>query len=193
MIRLVDHLEDYSRKNNIRIDGFVELPNETNETLHVKVTKLIQDKLQIKDVKIDNIHRLSGNKKDQSTPRTIITRFSNQFHRDSTIKNKMKLKGTGIFINEDLCENTIKARREKMDQFKQAKSSGKIAFFNGKNLVVRERRHNPAENNLQPSNTPTKAVSELIEAFTPTPKDTNIGPQVQPSPALNDRLRSSQS
>ena len=141
----LDHLEDYSRKNNIRIDGFVELPNETNETLHVKVTKLIEDKLQIKDVKIDNIHRLSGNKKDQSTPRTIITRFSNQFHRDSTMKNKMKLKGTGIFINEDLCENTIKARREKMDQFKQAKSSGKIAFFNGKNLVVRERRHNPAE------------------------------------------------
>ena len=60
----LDNLEDYSRKNNIRIDGFEEPPNETKEVLHVKIKKLLEDKLQIKDVNIDNIHRLFGDKKN---------------------------------------------------------------------------------------------------------------------------------
>ena len=132
----LDYLEDYSRKNNIRIDGFEE-PH---------------------------------------------------FDRDSAMKNKMKLKGTGIYMNEDLCENTLKARKDKMDQFKQAKLSGKTAFFNGKTLIIREKRINNADNNLQPCNTPARPVSELIETFTPASNESNVTTQLQHSPALNNRL-----
>ena len=131
-------------------------------------------------------------KKKQSTPRTVFARFSNHFDRDSAMKNKMKLKGTGIYMNEDLCENTLKARKDKMDQFKQSKLSGKTAFFNGKTLIIREKRINNADNNLQPCNTPARPVSELIETFTPASNESNVTTQLQHSPALNNRLRSSQ-
>ena len=189
----LDNIEDYSRKNNIRIDGIAELPNETNEVLHVKVKKLLEEKLQIQNVNLDNIHRLSANKRIQGAPRTIITRFSNQWTRDNIMKKKMKLKGTGIFLNEDVSENTLLARRDQMDLYKQAKSSGKIAFFNGKRLIIRERKLISTTNSNQQGTTSAGAVSELINTFTPKPcEDENaVKPETTPL-GLKNRLRSNQ-
>ena len=186
----LDNLENYSRKNNIRIDGVEEPSSETNEMLHVKVKKLIEEKLQSKNVDFETIHRLPVNKGQTSTPRTIIARLTNYRTRDDIMKNKSKLKGTGIYLNEDLSENTMKARKEKLEEFKKARSLGKIAFFKGKNLIVRERRNDAEAKNLGQKTPPPRAVSELVDVF--TPKTQEVGAEKQ-SVNLNDNQTSGRS
>ena len=197
MIKLeekIDGFEDYSRRNNIRIDGVEDAPSETNELLQVKVTKLFEEKLQIKNVSIDSIHRLAANKRHPTAPRTIITRLSNFRTRDDIMRNKSKLKGTGIYFNEDLSENTNKARNEKIEEFKRARSLGKIAYFKGRNLVIRDRHIATGSSR---NNTPPRPVSELVEVFTPITQvdrergqDKNLNHN---NDSVRDRLRSNNS
>ena len=161
----LDDMEDYSRRNNIRIDGIEDCPNETTEVLQVKVRKILEDKLQLKDIPIDRIHRVPRNPVGSSSSRTVITRFSTHSTRDACMRNKWRLKNTGIFINEDLCENTIKSRKEKLEQYKRARSVGKVAYFSGKRLVVKERQNK--QNRDRESYTPPKGVTQLVNVFTP--------------------------
>ena len=65
-------LEDRSRRNNLRIDGIEEIPNETWEDCEIKIQELIKNKLKINEhIEIDRCHRLLK-KKNQNRPRTII-------------------------------------------------------------------------------------------------------------------------
>ena len=53
-------LEDRSRRNNLRIDGIDETPNETREDCKTKIQELIKDKLKMNEhIEIDRCHRLS--------------------------------------------------------------------------------------------------------------------------------------
>ena len=167
----VDSLEDYSRRNNVRIDGIEEPPNETSEILHVKVKKIFEEKLQLKNVNIDTIHRLSANRSQPAAPRTIITKLSNYRTRDDIMRNKSKLKGTGIYLNEDLSDNTNKIRKEKMEEYKKARSLGKIAYFKGRNLVIKERKTRVDTRNEGRNSSPPRAVSELVTVFTPNAQE----------------------
>ena len=56
-------LEDRSRRNNLRIDGIKEEPNETWEACEKKIQDIIADKMGIEsDVKIDRCHRIGPRK-----------------------------------------------------------------------------------------------------------------------------------
>ena len=61
--------------------------------------------------------------------------------------NAKKLKGTKIYINEDLSEGSLAKRNAQLPQLKQARSQGKIAFFNHTKLIIKEKvgLQNPVE------------------------------------------------
>ena len=103
-------------------------------------------------------------------PRTIIARLANNCSRDSVLKNAKNLKGSNIFINEDCSDGTAKARKDLYENMKTARQSGKIAFFRGKKLIVKERSKSPVRSS-RPHNltlaTPTANVSTLVQQFTP--------------------------
>ena len=135
-----DDLENFSRRNNIRVDGIKEQTAENKEKLQVEVHKILKDKMKLEGVEIVNIHRLPRKDDILSRPRTIIARLSKEGDRDVTMKNTWRLKNSGIFITEDVCENTAKLRRDKLPLLKEARNNGKIAFFNRSKLIIKNRR-----------------------------------------------------
>ena len=96
----VNSLEQYSRRNCLRIFGVVESDGENTSEL---VMELARNNLQvnIEQSDIDRSHRI-GRSHERGHPRDIIVKFTSYRVRDMVIKNRKKLKGTKIVIKEDL-------------------------------------------------------------------------------------------
>ena len=71
--KLID-LEDRSRRNNLRVDGIKERPNETWEDCKKGLHTLFEESLGIEEeVVIERAHRVKTDKiKKGNTPRTIV-------------------------------------------------------------------------------------------------------------------------
>lgn len=137
--RRLNYQEDYNRRNNIRISGFQEKPGgETWEETAQAVSKLLEDKLQLPPMKLERAHRTGPS--IPSRTRTVVARFERYGDREAVIRNARKLKGTGIFINEDLCPASQELKKKQFPQIKQARE-GKIAFFRHTKLIIRERNN----------------------------------------------------
>ena len=68
----VRSLEDYSRRQNVIVEGLNEKSDENRETLQASVSRFFQDKLNVRP-DIDVIHRIGRQTKEK--PRPIIVRF----------------------------------------------------------------------------------------------------------------------
>uniref|UniRef100_A0A8D9E972 Zinc finger DNA binding protein n=1 Tax=Cacopsylla melanoneura TaxID=428564 RepID=A0A8D9E972_9HEMI len=99
-------LEQYTRRNNLRIFGLKE---ENKEDVEIKVLKVLNEKLNIPINKddIEACHR-TGRLDNAKGGRNIIVRFVSRKVRDNVFRNKRLLKDTRIFINEDLTEANLK-------------------------------------------------------------------------------------
>ena len=132
-----NYQEDYSRRNNLQIVGVEEHQDETWEQTASQVTKLLDNKMQLQNVEVERAHRV-GRRTDQR-PRPIIACFTRFCDREAVLRNAAKLRGTSIYVNEDLCSASQRIRKEKMPMLKQARSDGKIAYFRHTRLVIKER------------------------------------------------------
>ncbi|KAK9685259.1 hypothetical protein QE152_g38176 [Popillia japonica] len=98
----IDNLEQYTRRNNLRISGLAE---EHDENLERKVIAFCKDKLgvTIESKNIDGVHRLGKADKSKSS-RPITIQFTNHGCKKNIIKSRSKLKHFKeiFFINEDL-------------------------------------------------------------------------------------------
>ena len=100
--RRLNQLEQYTRRNSLRIHG---LPESAQESTDALVCKLAEEKLGIKVTpdEIDRSHRVSSpSSNTQQKPRQIIVKFCSYRTRSSLMKARSKLKGTNIYLNEDL-------------------------------------------------------------------------------------------
>ena len=104
-----NYQEDYSRRNNVRIAGLQELQAETWEQTIVEISKLLEEKLQLPNIEMERAHRI-GQRRDNQ-PRQVIARFARYSDREAVIRNAAKLRGTKIYINEDLCPASQELRR----------------------------------------------------------------------------------
>ena len=59
------------------------------------------------------------------------------------LKSAPKLKGTKIFINEDLSRAALDIRRRKLDELKEKRAQGYIAYFSGINIITKAKTDNP--------------------------------------------------
>ena len=108
-------LEDRSRRNNLRVDGIEESPDETWETCENKIKKVIKEKLDIDaDVELDRCHRMG--KKRGNRPRTVVCRFTKFKDKQCVLSHARKLKGTGIYIYEDFSQDTMELRKSLWEQ-----------------------------------------------------------------------------
>ena len=94
-----NNLEQYTRRNNLRISGIPETQNEDTDVL---VTSLAKEKLgvNISPGDIDRSHRI-GKRLPEGT-RSIIVKFISYKSRNEVIRNRRKLKGSKTVIREDL-------------------------------------------------------------------------------------------
>lgn len=134
----MNYQEDYSRRNNIRISGVQELNSEqTWEQTAAVVTSLLQDKLQLPDLELERAHRV-GQHRD-GRPRPIVARFSRFCDREAVMRSARKLRGTNVYLNDDLCAASQAIKNAQLPQLKQARALGKIAYFRHTKLIVKER------------------------------------------------------
>ena len=105
--KLID-LEDRSRRNNLRVDGIKERPNETWKDCENELRTLFKESLGIEDeVVIERAHRVKTDKsKKSNTARAIVCRILNCKDKVKILRNIKKLKNKNSFINEDFCQAT---------------------------------------------------------------------------------------
>ena len=91
--------EQFSRRQNVRVTGFVE---EEEENCAQKFVNLCREKigLDVNDDIVDRAHRVG--KKEEGANRAIIVRLKTHKDKLTILRNRKNLKGSGFYINEDL-------------------------------------------------------------------------------------------
>ena len=130
----LNDLEQYSRKNNIRISGLTETGSETAEAATEKVIEKLNEKIPDLNLQLHHIdvaHRVGDKKKGRH--RQIIVKLNSRMKRDEILKNRRLFKGTNIFICEDLTKANqlvLTCLRKKMpDEVDQSWSKGGRLYY----------------------------------------------------------------
>lgn len=110
-----DELEQYQRRNCLRIFGEAERDGEDTDCIAISVAKKIGVQLELSD--IDRSHRV-GRKTNGGT-RPIIVKFTSYRKRREMFESKRKLKKTGVTIREDLTRMRLEVLRKAVESFGQ--------------------------------------------------------------------------
>ena len=127
-------IDDRSRRDNLRIDGLQDVENKTWEQTQKILNSMIQEELEIEDINIERAHRV-GNTSNTS-PRTVVAKFSNFKGKQLVLSAAKKLKGQNIYSNEDFSKKTMNIRKEKWKSVKSLRSQGKYAVLVYDKIVV---------------------------------------------------------
>ena len=120
------NLEDRSRRNNLRIDGIQESERENWDITEKKVLTLFKDQLEIDEsIEIDRGHRVGYI--NPNKPRTIVLRCLRYELKEEMKRCAKKLKGTGIYINDDFSRETLELRKALFQKATYLRSQGKGA------------------------------------------------------------------
>ena len=139
-MKIID-LEDRSRRNNLRVDGIKERPNETWENCKKELDTLFKEGLGIEDeVVIERAHRVkTGKSKKGSTPRTDVCKILNYKDKVKILRNTKTLKRKNICINEDFCQATFDHCKKLWIEVKRLREEGKIAYLQYRSIVVKRK------------------------------------------------------
>ena len=119
---------------------FYNLPEIEPENMTKMIHQLLEDKLGMKDVKvqvkIDRSHRLGRKREGNSKLRPIVAKFN--YHQDKEFirRNANKLKGTKIGISEQFQDKIARVRQALYLELKKAKAEGKRARIVKDKLII---------------------------------------------------------
>ena len=128
----LDH-EHNKRALNLIIFSFKEEVNE--DTLAISQTELY-NRLQIETclTEATRLGKLTENK-----GRLIRVKVSSTDQKHDILSKTSILKGTGIFINEDLIPEDQAELRKEVQKVKEARKEGKWAIIRNRKAVIRDR------------------------------------------------------
>ena len=129
-----DELEQYQRRNSIRIFGKEEEAGEDTDCIAIAVSQKLGVNVDLHD--IDRSHRVG--RKVAGKRRPIIVKFVSYRKRNEVFTAKRKLAGTGVTIREDLTRQRLQVLREAIQRFGQENVwslDGTIIIKNGNNKV----------------------------------------------------------
>ncbi|XP_065679760.1 uncharacterized protein LOC136094097 [Hydra vulgaris] len=133
-------LENRSRRNNLRLDGIFEKPNENWNECENAVKEMFKKQLKISnEIIIERAHRI-GQPKEDKKPRTIVLKLLNFQDKTKILDATKNLRGTGIYVNEDFAKETIESRRMLWEEVKMLRLEGKYAVIKYDKIVSREFR-----------------------------------------------------
>ena len=105
MYNRINDLEQYSRRNSLRIFGIKDLDRyESIDETEEKVIGMVRNKLGLNISKgdIDIAHRIGSYSRTGEYDRAIIVKFVSRKVKMSVLQNRRKLKGTPFRVSEDL-------------------------------------------------------------------------------------------
>ena len=145
----VDYLENQSRRNNLRLDGVAETPNESWDLTETKVRDTLVTKLGFTSTeagafRIERAHR-TGKSRVPPSPssraprpsRPIVFKLNSFKDREAILKRAKDRRPTGVFFNKDFSQRVLEARKRQLPDLKKHREEGKIAYFSYDRLVVR--------------------------------------------------------
>ncbi|ROT68913.1 hypothetical protein C7M84_012908 [Penaeus vannamei] len=163
--------------------------NETWEKSQSKAAAFLQRHFQLTP-EFERVHRV-GTLTRNAAPRDIVVRFTRYTDRDAVFQDRRKLANTrtGVYINEDLCRNSLEMRKAQMPALRAAKRDGKVAYFNYRKLVIKERQRSvrPREPSRQtapsvPSAPSSPPASPFMQRAPHFPSDSAWGQQEPRTP-----------
>ena len=91
VMKKLTELKDRSRRNNVRIDGIPETPNETWENCKDEVRRIIRNKLDINDdIEIHRCHGMGKFQRNKSKSRTVVCKFLRSKEKHKVLLNAKK-------------------------------------------------------------------------------------------------------
>lgn len=165
-----DILEQYSRRNTLRVSGVSEDAGEDviektlellNETMSVSPPISLEDVDRVHRVGKRSSHAIPSGGSNGSTPRThprqILIKFSSYRARERVMKRRSTLKGSTIFVNEDLTRN----RNAIVYKARQLKRNGKIddVWTHDGAIIFKDKNRT-----IHAAHSPSKA-EELMKSF----------------------------
>lgn len=132
-------LENFMKRNNLIIFGFKDAHNETHEELVNNVKQMLRTQLEIKieDHYINQIRRL-GNFVINKNILILLSLTSGQIKND-ILKQRSRLKGTDIFINNDLGREMQLVNKKLRIMQRELRSAGLRALVKGGGLLINEK------------------------------------------------------
>jgi len=132
-----DDVEQYTRRNNLRVFGIPETPGEDTDRLIVNLAKE-QLGVDLPLEAIERSHRVgsrpAARQGGRERHRPVIVRFCSYRDRRRVFQAKKKLKGTDISIKEDLTVGRLEVLRAAISRFglkNTWSTDGKIFWISG--------------------------------------------------------------
>lgn len=132
--RTVDECDGRWRKNNLLVFG-MKKDERDSRGWRERICLLLREKLGIWDVELEDVYPLGHN---ADSP--VLMRCKKQEDKARILKAKLGLKGTGIYINEDLTEKGRERRKVLDTRMKELKAQGKKVKMRNDGLLVNEER-----------------------------------------------------
>ena len=135
--KAVDQAEQYSRRNNLRISGYVEDNNENTDDIVMKMASDIGCDLQLSE--IDRSHRVGKPDAARTKQREILVKFTSYRARQKLYKKRTELKDkgyNGVFLNEDLTKLRSKVLFEARKVVKADRAKG--AWSSDGNILIKD-------------------------------------------------------
>jgi hypothetical protein len=185
----VNELEQYTRRNNVRIFGVSEEgENDKSEGEHhsdqvceKKVLQMLTKKLKVpvKSEDLEAVHRV-GKVEGREGPRALIVRFVNRKKRQEVISARKALKGSGVVIVDDMTRTNIQTFEavKRDDLCKEAwTSQGRIYMKTVTERIVRvetqSQLKDPKKRSLWASELPRRSVSSASASGSRRPNKKN--------------------
>jgi hypothetical protein len=132
----IRQLEDRQRRNNLRFEGVAENESESWDDSEMKIINILENNLNVNGAKIERAHRTG--KLNTGKPRTIVIKLLDYKDKIKILKNANKLKGSGIFINEDYSVETAIIRKKLFEERKIHRNNGKYCTVIYDKLIVKD-------------------------------------------------------
>ena len=134
----IEYLEQYSRRNTIRICGVAEDEDEDVTQEAMAVFEKISIPKPVAPTDIDRLHRV-GKKSSDKGPRPILVKFATYAARERVTKARRSLQDTDLYVNEDVTSERWKLLY-KLRKLKDEKKIDKVWTHDG--TVVVKDSHN---------------------------------------------------
>lgn len=108
-----DELEQYQRRQCLRVFGVKEEENENTDAICIDIAKKVGVNLDVSD--IDRSHRVG--RKETGKPRPIIVKFVSYRKRSELFQSKRLLKGSGFTLREDLTKQRLHLLNECIQKY----------------------------------------------------------------------------
>ena len=164
--------EAYSKRYNLKFFNIEEEPNETTQKLLSKVAQVTElMEIDLKDLLIDNIHRLPQTR--GKGPRPVIVKFVSMLDRNIVFNRKgwLKSKHSNVFIQDHLPVETEQNIRRLLPIRKAAISQGERVKMIGDKLVINSNTYtvknlHQLPESLKPENVSVRKEDNHIFFFT---------------------------